>query len=113
MLLLCQTATAAQAYFMSAAQPDKAAESQVAPCHTTAENGTSDPAQPTTASNCDAAKAIAKPASVPVFPAVDLPPLLIAVYEPAIAVRSFSTFRDAPAICGSPPFTVLHCRFLI
>lgn len=111
-LLLCQTAMAANACFMSSAQPDKALESITMPCHTAAAD--SAPAQqPAASSSCDAAQALSKTPDVSAFPPAALPPLLVAIYDPALVLRSFSGVHGAAAVCSSPAFTVLHCRFLI
>ena len=108
MLLLCQTAFAAQAcaHTLRPAQP----EGITAPCHESggADTGKQIPATTT----CDAATALPDAAKVPVLAVTDLPAILVA-YEPATAIGIQSGgAQRVQAVCHSPPLSILHCRFL-
>lgn len=107
LLLLCQTAFAAQAcaHTIKSVQPGSIA----APCHeSSAENtGTHTPA----ATSCEATKAVPDAAKVPVLALADLPTMLVA-YEQAARPGTLSRVQYVQAVCHSPPLSILHCRFL-
>ena len=106
-LVLCQTAYAAQA--CAADFMHGSATTAAAPCHDTADADSGVP--PRAASACEATKAVADPVKPPVFGISDLPPVDVATYAPAAGVTSLVP-RHVQAVCYSPPLTILHCRFL-
>jgi hypothetical protein len=107
LLLLCQTAFAAQAcaHAVRDAQP----ESIAAPCHEAASENTGN--RVPAASSCEATKALPDSAKVPVLDLADLPTMLMA-YEQAALPGTPSRIQYVQAVCHSPPLSILHCRFL-
>src|SRR5690242_10802728 len=81
MLLLCQTAFAAQAcaHTLTPAQPEGIA----APCHESA-GGDAGKQAPAASTNCDAATALPDVAKVPVIAVTDLPAVLVAYAAAAV-----------------------------
>jgi hypothetical protein len=111
LLLLCQTAFAAQAC-AHAAVPAPAQSPAAAPCHDMSGGSTTPTKQLPTATACEAAKALPDVAKVPVFALHDLPSVLVA-YEPFAAQARLGVHAEAAqAVCYSPPLSILHCRFL-
>jgi hypothetical protein len=110
LLLLCQTAFAAQAcaHIFSGGNSSGAS----APCHEGAGNADNAPQTPAAVSVCEAAKAVGQSVEVPLIAVTDLPSLPMAPYE-AIPPRQTSPFpHTAFAVCNSPPLSLLHCRLL-
>ena len=111
LLLLCQTAFAAQvcAHTLAPALPENSA---AAPCHEVSGESTTPTQQLPASSVCEAANALPDAAKVPVFALADLPSIVVA-YEP-FAARADTTARGqtVQAVCYSPPLSILHCRFL-
>ena len=107
LLVMCQTAFAAQACASDLAR--SSTTSAAAPCHEAAEADSSVPLRG--ASACEATKAVADPAKIPVFGISDMPAVIVAIYEPTAQVTSLAP-RHVQAVCYSPPLTILHCRFL-
>ena len=107
LLVMCQTAFAAQACASDLAR--SSTTSAAAPCHEAAEADSSVPLRG--AGACEATKAVADPAKIPVFGISDMPAVIVAIYEPAARVTSLAP-RHVQAVCYSPPLTILHCRFL-
>jgi hypothetical protein len=109
LLLLCQTAFAAQAcgHDFVSTNPSTAS----VPCHEGMDEGGSMPHTPAAASACDAPKAVAEAVKVPVFSITDFPALPIA-HESVAPVTRLSFTPLVRAACHSPPLTLLHCRFL-
>ena len=108
MLLLCQTAFAAQAcaHTVMPEQP----ESVAMPCHESADGDAGE--QGLASTTCDAGTALPDAAKVPLLAVTDLPAILVA-YAPAAAtaIRSVGAQR-VQAVCHPPPLSILHCRFL-
>ena len=111
LLLLCQTAFAAQACAHTLA-PAQTESSSAAPCHGMSGDSTTPTQQAPTTTACEAANALPDPAKVPVFALSDLPSIVVA-YEP-FSARAGATRREqaVQAVCYSPPLSILHCRFL-
>jgi hypothetical protein len=111
LLLLCQTAFAAQACAHTA-QAAPAESLSATPCHDQSGDSTTPTKQLPTASTCESANALPDAANIPVFALTDLPSIVVA-YEP-FAARAGTAVRgqDVQAVCYSPPLSVLHCRFL-
>ena len=107
LLVMCQTAFAAQACAADLAR--SSTTTAVAPCHEAAEADSSIPLR--AASACEATKAVADPAKIPVFGISDIPAVVVAIYEPAAQAASLAP-QHVHAVCYSPPLTILHCRFL-
>ena len=115
LLLLCQTAFAAAACAHTAAVLASVGEAGALPCHENiAEAATSDsaPNAASAQSACDAPKAVSQLAAFPIIAIGDMPSLLLpkSVLH-VVAVHQAAPVHDASP-CSSPPFTVLHCRFL-
>ena len=112
-LLLCQTAFAAQAcaHMPVPEQPQSAA---AAPCHDAAAESSA-PAQqqiPEQSSVCEAANGLPDTGKIPVFELTDLPAAVV-TYEPyAVPVYIGHRLQKVQAVCHSPPLSILHCRFL-
>ena len=108
LLVMCQTAFAAQACGadLTRTNPTPAA----APCHEAADADSNVP--PRAASGCEAPTAVADPVKIPIFGLSDIPAVIVAIYEPAAEFTSLAP-QHVQAVCYSPPFTILHCRFLI
>ena len=108
MLLLCQTAFAAQACAHNVTPPQ--AEGIVAPCHESAggDTGKQVPASAT----CDAATALADVAKVPVLAVTDLPAIPVDYVETAVPGTPSRGAQRVQAVCYSPPLSILHCRLL-
>ena len=70
------------------------------------------PNAPGSQSGCDAPKAVSQLAPFPIIAIGDMPSVLLpkAILYVA-AVHQAAPVHDASP-CSSPPFTVLHCRFL-
>ena len=107
LLVLCQTAFAAQACAADFARPGTTAAS--APCHDAADTDSSVPAH--AASACEATKAVADPVKLPAFSIADTPAIIVAFHAPTAGNPSLA-IQHVHAVCHSPPLTVLHCRFL-
>jgi hypothetical protein len=110
-LLLCQTAALAQACVMASAAHSKTSAAAM-PCHTASDDAGDVSHQPATPSVCDASKALAEIAKVPVFALADIPVFVIASHDFVPRLGS-GIPRATQAVCSSPPLPVLHCRFLI
>ena len=111
LLLLCQTAFAAQAcaHSLAPATTDTAS----APCHEMPSNtGTPAKQAPAVASACDVAKAVADPTKLTVFAVTDLPAILLTYYYGAAPAMASLAPQTAQAVCYSPPLSILHCRLL-
>ena len=108
LLVLCQTAYAAQACAADLAR--SSTPSAAAPCHEAADADSNVPVH--APSGCDAAKAVADPVKIPVFGNSDIPTLIVAIQAFAAGVTSLAP-QHVQAVGYSPPFTILHCRFLI
>jgi hypothetical protein len=108
LLLLCQTAFAAQACAQHVAVVDTASVS----CHEIAESEDST-APAHRDSTCEAPALAAEPVNLPLASVTALPGLLL----PPAAVSGIdagaSGVLAATTQCRAPPLTVLHCRFLI
>jgi hypothetical protein len=110
LLLLCQTAFAAQACAHQSARAEATAASP--PCHEVAEShGSTAPHAPASVASCDLAKASADPAKVQVYAVTDLPPVLTTKDQVVLGVSSPAQ-QVVHALCYSPPLSILHCRFL-
>ena len=109
MLLLCQTAFAAQAcaHTVTPAQP----ESIAMPCHG-APAGDDTGKQLPASTTCDAATALPDVAKVPVLAVTDLPAVLVAYVETAVPGTPSRGTQRVQAVCHSPPLSILHCRLL-
>ena len=110
LLLLCQTAFAAQAcaHTLASSTPENSA---TAPCHEATGDSTA-PAQLPAPTVCEAATALPDAAKVPVLALSDLPSIIVA-YEPfASPGGPGARQQSVQAFCQSPPLSVLHCRFL-
>jgi hypothetical protein len=111
LLLLCQTAFAAQACAHSFAPA--IADAASAPCHETpSDAGMPAKQAPAVATGCEAAKAVADPAKLTVFAVTDLPAVLLTYYESAAPTIASVAPQTAQAVCYSPPLSILHCRLL-
>jgi hypothetical protein len=109
LLLLCQTAFAAQACARSFAN----AQGDAPPaCDESAGHAQDHRKSSSTAADvCPSGKAIGAAAKVEVHSLTELPAITVS-YSDAIAVVTASATPAVPAFCHSPPLTVLHCRFL-
>ena len=107
LLVMCQTAFAAQACAADLARP--ATTTTSAPCHEADHADSSVPAH--AASACEATKAVADPVKLPAFSIADTPTTLVAFPAP-VAGKPSLAIQHVYALCHSPPLTVLHCRFL-
>src|SRR5687767_8853457 len=109
LLLLCQTAFAAQAcaHGMSAAS----AESASAPCHETADERGSPAKEAPASSACEAATAVPDTVKLPLVAVTDLPSLPV-VYVMRAPHSASQREPASLAVCHSPPLSLLHCRFL-
>ena|SRR5687767_2048354 len=107
LLLLCQTAFAAQACAHNIAPAQT--EGIVAPCHEASDAHTGKPHPP--AVGCEATKALPDAAKVPFLALADLPTMLVA-YEQASTRRTRPRIQYVQAVCHSPPLSTLHCRLL-
>ena len=110
LLLLCQTAFAAQACGHGFVSDNASAVS--APCHETMEDSRSVPQEPAAVSACDAPKAVAEAVKIPVLSVTDFPALPLVRYEPAPVKLASLAPHAVHAVCHSPPLTLLHCRLL-
>lgn len=61
---------------------------------------------------CEASQGLAEIAKVATFALADIPVLILASQDVVPALDS-GIPQAVQAVCNSPPFTVLHCRFLI
>ena len=110
LLLLCQTAFAAQACAHSLSSSSTALS---APCHGEGEDiSAGSPLTPASVSVCESAKAVSDSTKVLVYALADLPAVPVAYSEAATQVRSLDAPRIVHAVCHSPPLNILHCRLL-
>jgi hypothetical protein len=109
LLVLCQTAFAAQAYAHSPLPVQDSAAA--APCHEVADDGKA-PSSPTSSATCEAGKALNDIPNVHVYALAELPAVDIAYASAAPRGAASRTSAHARAVCHSPPLSVLHCRFL-
>lgn len=108
-LLLCQTAFAAQACVHPAAVAP-VEHGAAAPCHDPAGGA---PANELPApSACEAANAVPDAAKLPVLALSDLRATPVVYEQLAAGAGSTRNAQMAQAVCHSPPLSVLHCRFL-
>lgn len=111
LLLLCQTAFAAQACVYSFAPAT--ADVVSPPCHEIAGDAAAPAKQlPAAATSCEAAKAVAEPAKVSLIAVTDLPPILLAFAWNAAPAMQSLTSQTPQAVCFSPPLSILHCRLI-
>ena len=111
LLLLCQTAFAAQLWMSGA--PVRDAVAATAPCHIAADTQTSDGSPMSgPASTCAASKAVADPVKAQVLAITDLPSVRIAYQTAPPATLASAALAALPAVCHSPPLSILHCRLL-
>ena len=111
LLLMCQTAVAAQACdhpvgsaYAADAQP---------PCHATDDAAHGGSHGTHALSACDAAKAVGDAVKIPLADVTDLPALSAAIL-PAQPLVLRTAFARAPAVqCHPPPLNLLHCRMLV
>jgi len=108
LLLLCQTAFAAQAcaHTVTPAQP----AGITAPCHEPAGDATGK--QVPASTTCDAATALPDAAKVPVLAVTDFPAILVAYEHAAVPGTASRGAQRVRPVCHSPPLSILHCRFL-
>ena len=109
LLLLCQTAFAAQACAHSVGAQDAPGS---APCHEPAGDMNHAPVVPAAPSACDAAQAFSGVVHISVFAITDLPALALVQFEQAQPRAVATVARTANTACHPPPLTILHCRFL-
>lgn len=108
LLLLCQTAFAAQACAHGFAS--QAAGNELgAQCHDRAND---DPSGSSAATGCEASKALSEDVKVPAFAAVELPVFAVPRADIGLVSQAFGP-RITRAVCSSPPLNLLHCRFLV
>ena len=111
LLLMCQTAFAAQActhVFTSAA-----ADAISAPCHETPSESASPERQaPAASTSCEVAKVLPDGSKLPVFALSDLDSVAVAYLDAPPALRTSRALQTVQAVCHSPPLSILHCRFL-
>jgi hypothetical protein len=108
LLLLCQTAFAAQAcaQTVTPVQPVGIA----APCHESPSDNAGKRIPVST--SCEAANALPDSAKMPVLAVTELPTILVA-YEPAaVSGTPWHGAQRVEAVCHSPPLSILHCRLL-
>src|SRR5689334_20946331 len=110
LLLLCQTAFAAQA----CGQTHGASKTPAAmPCHESAEHHSSQaPSGSDSTSVCAAGKAVGQATKSDLPAALDLPAVVITYVDTATYTGVSQAPQVVHAVCSSPPLTVLHCRFL-
>ena len=107
LLLLCQTAFAAQVCAHNVAS--QAASNELgAPCHDRAGDSPSDSSA---AAGCEASKAVSEAVKIPAFAAIELPVFAVPRAEISVVSLAFAP-RLTQAVCSSPPLNLLHCRFL-
>ena len=108
MLLACQVAFAAAA----CANGVRESESTAAmPCHHEEGDRGSPVDTAPAAGGCQAGKAVAEPAKVPVFALADLPAVVVTYLEP-VALDAAARTHHAHFVSSSPPLPILHCRLL-
>ena len=110
LLLLCQTAFAAQA--SAHGFTSQVATSVGAPCHEMAGDGSDAPPGPAAASTCEVSKAVAEAVKVPALSVTDMPVVALVRYEIADVRLSSYAQRTIVIACSAPPLNLLHCRFL-
>lgn len=111
LLLLCQTAFAANACAHSPA-PASADATTNLPCHGADDSGNAPGDEaPGASGGCGVSKALADSAKIPVFASTDLPAVIIAYPLADAAIVARAPARVS-AVCASPPLTILHCRFI-
>ena len=111
LLLMCQTAFAAQA--CAHGFTPAVADAMTAPCHETASDSASpEKPAPAASTTCEVANALSDAAKVPVLALSDLHAVAIAYLDAPAAPRASSALQTVHAVCHSPPLSILHCRFL-
>jgi hypothetical protein len=111
LLLMCQTAFAAQACAHSFAPAP--ADSMSAPCHETATDSSVPEEQaPAISPSCAVANGLPDAAKVPVIALFDLPAVAVTYLKRPAPPRSTRALQTVQAVCYSPPLSILHCRFL-
>jgi hypothetical protein len=116
LLLLCQTAFAAQACGHGFVSDNASAVS--APCYEAMDDSQSVPKDPAALSDCDAPKAIAEAVKVQVLSITDFPALQLARYEPAPVRLAWLAPHAVHAtqrtvLAAGPPKSILFCSFRI
>jgi hypothetical protein len=107
LLVLCQTAFAAQACASDLAS--SGTTTAAAPCHETADTDSNAPAR--AASGCDAPQVVTDPVKIQLLGILDLRAVSAEELTFSPQIASLAT-QHVQAVCYSPPFTILHCRFL-
>ena len=110
LLLLCQTALAAQACAHTGAPAQT--ESAAAPCHGAGGESPAPEKQLPAPTACEAANALPDGAKMPVFALGDLPTMLVAYEQSAVPGTTARGPQTLDAVCHSPPLSILHCRLL-
>ena len=110
MLLVCQTAFAAQACALPSAGTTSTA---VAPCHHDGDGANTDtPTTPFVTGACETGKAIGDAAKVQVYALADLPAVAVTYGHADFGAIAAGTTQLVRAACHSPPLSILHCRLL-
>jgi hypothetical protein len=111
LLLMCQTAFAAQACahaFVAAA-----ADVMSAPCHeSSGDSGSAEKDAPAAPTTCEVANALPDAGKLPVFALRDLPAVVVTYLRLADPQPAALALHSVQAVCHSPPLAILHCRFL-
>jgi hypothetical protein len=111
LLLMCQTAFAAQACAHSFTPAG--ADAMTQPCHeTTSEAASPQQQAPAASKSCEVANALSDAAKAPVFALADLPAVVIRYIDAPAPERTLRVLQTVQAVCYSPPLSILHCRFL-
>lgn len=108
LLLLCQTAFAAQACAQTIMATG--ASSASAPCHESSGADHGAPAGSAAVSGCEAGKAVGDGAKVQIIALADLPAVTVNYPDTTPRRALTEVAQVVHSVCHSPPLSILHCR---